>query len=120
MQRKNIEELWRNKENRMERDYNALLAAGNKAQLEKLKKYKHKKGFDSIGVLEAFNRLQDEVLELDAELYNIDNKDGCIFKYLKIGIDVKKARHEFADIANFAHMGILACDKELENNERNA
>ncbi len=96
------------------RDYTALLEAGNKAQLEKLKKNGFKKGFDTIGITKAFTRLQDEVRELDEELYNTMNQEGCIIKFLKCTSDVKKVRHEAADIANFSHMIILACDKEIE------
>ena len=96
------------------RNYTALLKAGNAAQLEKLEQNGHKEGFDTIGIIKAFDRLQDEVRELDEELYNTLTQEGCVIKFIKGTSDVKKARLEFADIANFAHMGILACDKIIK------
>ena len=80
------------------RDYNKLLESGNKAQLEKLKKYDAKGEFPTDLYLLMF-LLKAEYGELLVE------------SYLK---DYKAMRKEFADIANYAHMGILACDKELK------
>ena len=91
----------------MERDYKALLDAGNKAQLEKLEQNGHKKGFDNLKLPYAFKRLVMEIDELTKE-------------YCNVVLDFQAIRHEAADVANFAHMIILATDKELENNERNA
>jgi len=82
------------------RDYTALFEAGNKAQLEKLELNGHKEEFDSMNVGYLFSELLDEVDELKEEL----EKPIC---------KIKAIRHEAADIANFAHMIILACDKEL-------
>lgn len=85
----------------MNRDYKALLEAGNKAQLEKLNlsKNEDKEGFEDLPVGMLTNRINDELEELYDEMPLPRN-------YVKI-------RHEAADIANFAHMIILACDKEL-------
>jgi len=83
----------------MNRDIDALFKAGNQAQREKLEKNGHKKGFDDIDIWKAFCRLRGEVEELDAEL--------------SANWDCNYIRHEAADIANFAHMIILVCDKEL-------
>ena len=80
------------------RDYKKLLESGNKAQLEKLLLYKEKGEFPTDLYL-LILLLKAEYGELLVELY------------LK---DYKAIRKEFADIANYAHMGILACDKELE------
>jgi hypothetical protein len=82
------------------RDYNALLSAGNIAQIEKLKENDHKESFDNIPLWEAYYLLRDEIEELDFE---IDNKNK----------DYSKIRHEAADVANFAHMIILKCDREI-------
>lgn len=90
------------------RDYTALLEAGNKAQLEKLEENGHKEGFDDIDISLCEERLKDEVKELDKEIW-----DEYYEEYFE-NMDYKKIRHEAADIANFAHMIILACDKELE------
>ena len=94
----------------MKRDYKALLAAGNKAQLEKLTSNGFKKGFNDLqceDLNSLYQNLISEVVELREE-YNVA-------KY-----DFTKIRHEAADIANFAHMIILATDKELENIDLNA
>ena len=84
----------------MHRDVLSLLEAGNKAQLEKLKENDHKKGFDSLDLPYIFKRITDEKNELCNELVNEP-------------IDYKATRKEFADIANFCHMGILECDKHI-------
>lgn len=96
------------------RDYTALLEAGNKAQLEKLEQNGHKKGFQDVSISGAFDRLRDESYELEDELFNTMDVKGCSMKFWKQKINIKAVRHEAADIANFAHMIILACDKELE------
>ncbi len=95
------------------RDYTALLEAGNKAQLEKLRKNGHKKSFDMMDIMELFELLDIERLELDQEIYRMSTYNGNIVKCFRANIDLTKIRHEAADIANFAHMIILACDKEL-------
>ena len=82
------------------RDIDALLKAGNLAQREKLEQNGHKQGFDNIDIDDAFECLAGEFAELDVEMM----KDG----------HWKEKRHEAADIANYAHMIILACDRELE------
>lgn len=84
-----------------ERDVLSLLEAGNKAQLEKLKENDKKSGFDNLGLSYIFNRIIDEVGELDDEM--------C-----KNKIDYGLTRRELADIANFCHMGILECDKHID------
>ncbi len=82
------------------RDYDKLLQAGNKAQLEKLEINSHKSGFNNIDLEYTLKRIKEETGELFIEL--------C-----KPEWDYEAIRHEFADIANFAHMGILAVDKML-------
>ena len=85
------------------RDYDALLKAGNTAQLEKLKKNGHKCDFADRSIGYLTNRIDDELNELFAEM---------VINPLE-GLDYRAIRHEAADIANFAHMIVLACDKEL-------
>lgn len=89
-----------------ERDYGKLLSAGNKAQLEKLQQNEHKSGFDNINVHYAFRRLTEELKELEKKLFQ-----GF---HPKHRFDIFNTRAEAADIANFAHMIILACDQENE------
>jgi len=89
-----------------DRDIAGLLKAGNKAQLEKLRENNHKKDFNDVNVEYCFRRLSDERLELRDEIINGE-------------LDYKKIRREFADVANFAHMGILACDRVLNKKENN-
>lgn len=83
------------------KDYDDLFKAGNTAQLEKLKKNEHKKGYNKIDLFYACDRIEEERSELFDVLFNFRQTD--IEK-------AKRAREEFADIANFAHMGIYACD----------
>lgn len=83
------------------RDYDILLSAGNAAQLEKLKKNEHKRGFDNIDLDYAWYRIQEEIEELREEM------DAPIWR------DLKAIMAEAADVANFAHMIILKCDQEL-------
>ena len=82
----------------MSRDYKALLHAGNKAQLEKLEQNGHKEGFDSLPLGDLAVLLMGETKELMGAIWS----EG-----------LESVRHEAADVANFAHMIILACDKEL-------
>ena len=89
----------------MKRDYKKLFKAGKKAQLEKLLMNEHKDGFECIDIEYASDRIEEEWNELSAEVMLIDTWED--------EPDYKKIRHEAADIANFAHMIILACDKEL-------
>ncbi len=87
------------------RNYKELLKAGNAAQLEKLKENKHKDGFDNIDIYYAYKRLIEEKIELGDELYQpLGRKDF---------LDYQKIKNEAADVANFAHMIILKCKKEL-------
>lgn len=87
----------------MNRNIDALLAAGNLAQREKLQQNGHKEGFSTFkshDINFLYHRLVSETVELKNEV--------DVLKY-----DYNKIRNEAADVANFAHMIILACDKEL-------
>lgn len=77
-----------------ERDYDALLAAGNRAQLEKLREKEHKGPFDGA-FIELGSLLYIEALELLEAIR--ENKPTEI-------------RREAADVANYAHMIIQAVD----------
>ena len=92
----------------MKRDYDGLLKSGNKAQLEKLKENENKCGFDKVDIFYATQRIADEQFELAVEVNNqMKNEKERL----------KSIRSEAADVANFAHMIIYRCDKELENLE---
>lgn len=81
------------------RNIDKLLQSGIAAQTEKLLENSEKRGFDNIDIDYGFKRLQDEYLELFDELYYVKKRDP------------HKIRREAADVANFAHMIIFACDK---------
>ena len=91
------------------RDIDALFKAGNQAQREKLEENGHKNDFDDLDTFESYYLMMKETKELQLEIYRRE-------------IDYKAIRHEAADIANFAHMIIMAADKVItrikkENNE---
>lgn len=89
------------------RDYFELLKAGVDAQFEKLKEKEgqDKKSWHEMVLVEFINRLKDEMVELEEEFVSTDHSN----------IDWYKAiRREGADIANFAHMLILHCDKKIK------
>ena len=80
-----------------------LFIHGNVAQLEKLKENEHKRSFEEFTVADLryiIKRIGDELTEASTEVY--EKK-----------VNIQEARKEFADIANFAHIGIYICDKKL-------
>lgn len=85
-------------------NYKELLTHGNEAQLEKLKENKSKCGFDNVKIYYAAQRIYQEYNELITEVNNqmLSEKDR-----------LNRIRREAADVANYAHMIILKCDKEL-------
>lgn len=89
------------REEEPERNYSALLYAGNRAQLEKLNQNGHKGGWD-MNIGELYTRTADELMELREEV--VANRK----------LDYAAIRHEAADVANYAHMIIEKCDRELE------
>ena len=92
----------------MDRNYEELFKAGNAAQLEKLKEKEGAKGgWEDMDLMYIAMRIEDELEELFIEINCLDEDD----------FDVSDVRREFADIANFAHMGILKCDKILKKEE---
>ena len=90
-------------------EFNELLKSGNMAQLEKLNKNKHKNGFDNINILNAIEKIIYHVSNLEEEEYSyrIGDADATL----------NLIRNRAANIANFAHMIILKCDKELSKDE---
>ena len=82
-----------------ERNYCNLLHHGNRAQLEKLTENHHKSGFDDLDIEYLYECLEEEM----AELWSVI-EDQLL----------DETRREAADVANYAHMIILQCDKRLE------
>lgn len=78
------------------RDYEELFEALKVAMLEKLQENEHKQGFDNATVFYATARIKQEL----EELFNAKT--------------IEEARKEFADIANFCGMGVMACDREMK------
>ena len=95
------------------RDYKELLEAGNKAQLEKLVQNEHKEGFDDIELKYAYKRIRQETKELWKELYLKPFLLMISAIFPRCYTDYRSVRGEFADIGNFAHMGIYKCDEEI-------
>ena len=87
------------------RNYDELLKAGTGAQLEKLLENPEKSGFDNINIEYALDRILDEFIEL---------RDAIRKTGIPPITHLQLIRREAADVANFAHMIILRCDKELE------
>jgi hypothetical protein len=81
------------------RDYEELFGALKVAMMEKLKENEHKPSFDNATVYYATARIKQELEEL------LNAKT------------IEEVRREFADIANFCGMGVLACDRELKAGE---
>ena len=72
--------------------------------MEKLLANGYKQGFDNIDFKYAFKRLKEEIKELEEEMI-------CLNQGLN---NYETIRHEAADVANFAHMIIMGCDKEIK------
>ena len=96
------------------RDYKKLTDAGVAAQLEKLKQNGHKCDFSDRSIEYLTNRIDEEYQELSEEVWTITHDEQCLNYWHKEKKDYKKIRKEAADIANFAHMIILACDKQIK------
>jgi len=79
----------------MSNKYKVLFDAGNAAQLEKLQANEHKDGWNNIDIEYARDEIWMNFFELD------------------IATNLATTRSKAADIANFAHMIILACDTKL-------
>ena len=92
-----------------DRDYTELLIAGDKAMREKLYANAHKRGFEDVPLYYAFHRMLEEVEEVKAEFRKRGHIDNPVRS------NFTEMRKEFADVCIFAFMGILECDRQLEN-----
>ena len=90
-----------------DRDYDALLAAQNAAQLEKLREREHH-GSLRISVLEAYRLMCVEMSEVHVERnYYVAARNR---PHLRLEALVRLSR-EFADVCNYGGMGIMECDR---------
>lgn len=103
------------------RNVNRLFESGNRAQKEKLEKYKKKRDWCDIPVGLLAVAAKNELLELHEAVQNMINAyaNACI---TGVKIDHKKEielineiRHEAADVANYAHMIIVNSDRKIES-----
>ena len=89
------------------RNEKELLEHGNEAQYERLIDPKNNlKGDFPEKMSELYHYLQKEVIELKHEIEPKERNRSFI-----------RIRDEAADVANFAHMIILSCDKRIKNGE---
>ena len=86
---------------KQQRDYSELFKVGTVAQLEKLNLYENKGEFPTDLKL-LYLLMQGEVKEVGIDLY-MDDPEAI--------------RLEAADVANYAHMIILECERRI-NSER--
>ena len=95
------------------RNYDELFIRGISAQREKLEENEHKGGFTDIDINLAFKNMTKERDELSFAI-TILNVALDVPGYINVHNGYKDVRQEAANVANFAHMIILQCDKELE------
>jgi NTP pyrophosphatase (non-canonical NTP hydrolase) len=81
------------------RDHKKLFEAGNAAQLEKILRDSHKGDWQELSIEDLYLNLSQEWVELVEAVTTGGFAD---------------IRQEAADIANYAHMIIEACDSVLE------
>lgn len=93
--------------------YDEMFEAGNKAQLEQMIKHKHYTGWDNFGIGAGFEGIRKNAIKIESQLYTLFTRQGK----KKVSVDYESVRKRAANIANFAHMMILDCDKELVKDE---
>ena len=81
------------------RDYEKLFESGNSGFYDRLYIPEHKGSWQDICIEDLFIKLRVEVSELQEAV---------------IGGDFKDIRQEAADVANYAHMLIEACNSVIE------
>lgn len=93
------------------RNYKELFQAGNKAQLEQMEKHEYKRGWKNFLLHSSFQGIRKSAIHIESALYKSFTHQEIIIE----PTDLKMIRKKAANIANFAHMIILKCDKEIEN-----
>ena len=95
------------------RDYQSFFESQNRAHLEKLIENEYK-GDLHISLSEAYRGIDGEKSEVLQELIlfehcvSIKDLDGQLQS-------LESARREFADVANYAGMGVIECERIIEN-----
>ena len=93
--------------------YDELLKIGNKEQLKQMVKYNHKTGYENIDIKFAYKMIKKNMRALWKEIYLkpfLFMISGMLVRnYTWHREIIKKA----ADIANYSHMLICKCNKEL-------
>lgn len=67
-----------------------------------------------MDALQARKKIREELLNLTKELIVITSLYHGMKPVKKENINYSAVRKIFASIADFAHMGIVACDRELK------
>lgn len=86
------------------RDFNELFKAGNKAQLEKIELYSHKKDWTEM----SFDEIAHLIYEESEEVYE---------EVIKRSVNIKNLRNECADLSNACHFMIMLCDRIIKEKE---
>lgn len=100
-------------------DYKELFEAGNKAQLEQMERFEDDKdGWENIDLCYGVNKLKQKAIETKEHLERLSQRIFEGDKYKRIEKKetlqrIEDIRKKAAHSANFAHMIIMACDKEL-------
>lgn len=96
--------------------FNKLLKLGKEAQLQKLIENDHKQGFEDMPIHDAFILINEKMHIISKEIYErYDEWIGQVIPEDQLNLDIIQSK--LADIANFAHMGILTCNKLKENTD---
>ena len=85
------------------RDYDDLQTTANSFKRVKLERDSHKNHWHYLSPHKIFKKMQREMEELYDELYFPSGEEKKI--------DPVKAKFEFADVGNFADMGIDNCNR---------
>lgn len=101
-------------------DYDKMFEAGNKAQLEQMKRFEYEKeGYEEIDLRYGSDKLIEKADQTSKSLTRLllrlaGYKEGKNVTKEEINDFLQIVRKKAAHSANFAHMIILACDKGLE------
>ena len=94
-------------------NYKDLFRAGNKAQTEQMECNRHKRGWQNFPIHDSYQGIKMSGIHLQDYLFDLfTDKKRKLRK-----VDYKEVRKKAANIANFAHMIILKCDKVISEDE---
>lgn len=89
--------------------YDKMFEDGNKAQLEQMIKHEHYTGWDNLGLEAGFKGIRENAICIEDQLYTLFTRQ----ERNRDSIDYEAVRKRAANIANFAYMMILDCDREI-------